>query len=207
MEELKTLQCANLPNPKFPQQQLTPGVELISLSEFFAWVKPRMKVFPELRFNIELKFPAAVSKAEINTSVLVLIEELRDSRLVDSINVQSFRLEVLEMVKKELPRVKSAALYRPTNFQGAVMLLGLPGSRLKILRDAASRNVDIISPHHLYVNKRFIRIAHENHMKVIPWTVNEPKRMRNLMEMGIDGIISDYPDRLASVYSEFRDSQ
>jgi glycerophosphoryl diester phosphodiesterase len=37
---------------------------------------------------------------------------------------------------------------------------------------------------------------------VLPWTVNDPSEMRKLIELGVDGIITDYPDRLRSVMAE-----
>jgi glycerophosphoryl diester phosphodiesterase len=44
--------------------------------------------------------------------------------------------------------------------------------------------------------------AHALGLKVLPWTVNEPRDMRNLIDMGVDGIITDYPDRLREVMAE-----
>jgi glycerophosphoryl diester phosphodiesterase len=44
--------------------------------------------------------------------------------------------------------------------------------------------------------------AHALGLKVLPWTVNEPRDMRNLIDMGVDGIITDYPDRLREMMAE-----
>ena len=44
-------------------------------------------------------------------------------------------------------------------------------------------------------------------MKVIPWTVNEKDLMRKMISFGVDGIISDYPDRLKSIQQEKKESQ
>ena len=41
--------------------------------------------------------------------------------------------------------------------------------------------------------------AHGLGLKVLPWTVNDPSEMRRLIDLGVDGIITDYPDRLRSV--------
>ncbi|MCX7634047.1 MAG: glycerophosphodiester phosphodiesterase family protein, partial [Turneriella sp.] len=59
---------------------------------------------------------------------------------------------------------------------------------------------DIISPYKLYANDEFIRAAHRRNLAVIPWTVNDPDEMAKLLELGADGIISDYPDRLQAVW-------
>ncbi len=44
--------------------------------------------------------------------------------------------------------------------------------------------------------------AHGLGLKVIVWTVNAPEQMRTLIDMGVDGIITDYPDRLRAVMRE-----
>jgi glycerophosphoryl diester phosphodiesterase len=44
--------------------------------------------------------------------------------------------------------------------------------------------------------------AHALGLKVLPWTLNEPRDMRNLIDMGVDGIITDNPDRLREVMAE-----
>jgi glycerophosphoryl diester phosphodiesterase len=49
------------------------------------------------------------------------------------------------------------------------------------------------------VNAEAVRGAQARGLKVIVWTVNKPARMNALIDMGVDGIISDYPDRLRKV--------
>jgi glycerophosphoryl diester phosphodiesterase len=44
------------------------------------------------------------------------------------------------------------------------------------------------------VNENLLKKCHEQQIKVIPWTVNEKAKMEELKTMGVDGIISDYPD-------------
>jgi glycerophosphoryl diester phosphodiesterase len=55
---------------------------------------------------------------------------------------------------------------------------------------------DIYSPDFTLVNKELIAFARQKEMQVIPWTVNEREEMNELIEMGVDGLITDYPDRL-----------
>ena len=64
--------------------------------------------------------------------------------------------------------------------------------------------MDIVAPHLLYITRDFVKKAHRSKLRVIPWTVNDERLMRRLMELGVDGIISDYPDRLSKVYAEYR---
>ncbi len=52
------------------------------------------------------------------------------------------------------------------------------------------------------VTPKLIGEIREGGLKAIAWTVNDPKRMRELIRAGIDGIITDYPERLESVIAE-----
>lgn len=54
----------------------------------------------------------------------------------------------------------------------------------------------------LFVTQDMVDSAHERGIRVIPWTVDDPDTMRALMDLGVDGLITDYPDRLRAVMSE-----
>ena len=59
-----------------------------------------------------------------------------------------------------------------------------------------------LSSFHKEVSADSIKLAHELGLSVNVWTVNKPGRMRDLIEMGVDGIITDYPDQLRRVLEE-----
>ncbi len=52
------------------------------------------------------------------------------------------------------------------------------------------------SPYHKEVDAVQLREARSLGLKVVVWTVNDPARMETLIDLGVDGIITDYPDRL-----------
>ena len=56
-----------------------------------------------------------------------------------------------------------------------------------------------INPHHELVSREFIQDAHKVGLKVFPWTVNDSQNMIKLFDIGIDGLITDFPDRAVSV--------
>lgn len=58
---------------------------------------------------------------------------------------------------------------------------------------------DILSPHHLLVDSALLNHTHSQNIDLIPWTVNDTLRMKQLINLKVDGIITDYPDRLASI--------
>jgi glycerophosphoryl diester phosphodiesterase len=58
---------------------------------------------------------------------------------------------------------------------------------------------DIYSPYYLMVDKKLVDQCHTRQMKLVPWTVNDVKSMRRLIRLGVDGIITDYPDMIREV--------
>ena len=60
----------------------------------------------------------------------------------------------------------------------------------------ASIGVDIVAPSYTIMADSWIQSAHKAGLKIIPWTVNDTSEMKRLIELGVDGIITDYPDRL-----------
>ena len=57
----------------------------------------------------------------------------------------------------------------------------------------------IWSPYYKELDESQLREAHDLGLKVIVWTVDDPTRMELLLDLGVDGIITDYPDRLRAV--------
>ena len=201
---LKTFDCGSLPNSRFPQQKRVPQTELMTLGEFFTWGKQQLLQHPRLQFNIEVKFPAAPNPQDVDVAVDVFLTTVRQASLQKQIIVQSFYLPFLDKIALKNPDIRRSALYMPTTAQAAQLMAGLTANRDDIIQDAHQRKVHIISPYHYYVNADFIAKAHQHKLLVIPWTVNEKDRMQELLQVGVDGVISDYPDRLRQVYEELR---
>ena len=54
-----------------------------------------------------------------------------------------------------------------------------------------------INPYHLLLQKKYVDDAHSKGFKVYPWTVNQPKDIQRVIKLGVDGVISDYPNRIS----------
>ncbi len=203
MAELKGLDCGSVVNPKFATQTAVPGTRLLSLDEFFAAIKKREAVDANTRkvaFNIEAKFTKNATADEVELFAATLLKKIRAANMQSRVTLQSFEMRILPVIKKMQPTQRTSALFEPTKWQGLKMYLGLgSGVRADILALAAAARADIVSPYKLYVNDNFVADAHANKMAVIPWTVNDSGEMRRLLDLGVDGIISDYPDRLQQV--------
>jgi glycerophosphoryl diester phosphodiesterase len=69
-------------------------------------------------------------------------------------------------------------------------------------RIAAETSASIWSPDYRTLTAEKLAAAHEAGLLVVPWTVDEPGDMEKLIELGVDGLITDYPDRLAEILAE-----
>ncbi|MEL7159293.1 MAG: glycerophosphodiester phosphodiesterase family protein, partial [Bacteroidota bacterium] len=72
-----------------------------------------------------------------------------------------------------------------------------PG-QLKEKMDSLGFVPPIYSPYEIHVDAALLEEARDLNMQIVPWTVNDPDRMAALLALGVDGIITDYPDRIAA---------
>ncbi|NND62627.1 MAG: glycerophosphodiester phosphodiesterase [Flavobacteriaceae bacterium] len=109
--------------------------------------------------------------------------------IVDRTTIQSFDPESLQMVKKFNSKIQLVLLVEnnETPLQNIERLGFLP---------------EIYSPDFHLVNEELILFCKENNIKLIPWTVNETADMERLLDLKVDGIITDYPNRLLKLTKE-----
>ena len=205
--DLKTYDCGKLKNPKFERQIPVPDTQLITLTELFQYIKAQESKEPGLkglRFNIETKFPEKFSPELVHEFARIIVIQISGAGMENRSIVQSFHTPILPIIKKLNPKIQTSALYAPTIFQGIQLKLGIRSViQNEILEDANKMGAEIISPYFLYVDQSFIKKAQNLNLKVIPWTVNEKTEMLRLMGLGVDGLISDYPDLLIESQKEF----
>lgn len=206
---LKKYDCGSLKNDKFPEQVPVPGTRLMTLKELFEYVSQldlKQENQQKLLFNVELKFPQQQNATDYRKSAALIVQSIEDAGMVDRVTVQSFALDVLPIVKNLNPGIKTSALFQPTKLQGVQLYAGLSANSDEILEKAIAVKADIISPYYLYINSDFVSAAHAAKIKVLPWTVNDEDTMRKMLNLDVDGIISDYPARLYGVYQKWKRS-
>ena len=198
---------------RFPDQQAIDRTTPPTLGEVFELV---IQSGNELvRFNIEVKInpekPAmTLAPKEFVQAVLRVI---RRYKMENRVVVQSFDWRALQAVQNLAPGIATSYLTANQSWLNNLQT-GMPGaspwmSGLDVdnFDGIAARAVEaaggaIWSPYHKEVSLKSIKLAHELGLSVIVWTVNNPDRMAKLIDMGVDGIISDYPDRLRQVLEE-----
>jgi len=209
-KELKQYDCGAVQNSKFPRQKAIAGTTMITLDEFFAFIKDYEKKHPGASrpgFNIELKFPDVYDSSYFQKATAAMILAVKKSNMASRITVQSFIPEALPIIKKTNPGITTSALFLPNYWKGFKMILGLNADRKKILAKTIDVKADYISPYYLYVTPAFVKKCHDKNIRVITWTVNSKKKMIQMLNAGVDGIISDYPELLKKTYLEWKNKE
>ncbi|HMN93779.1 MAG TPA: glycerophosphodiester phosphodiesterase [Hydrogenophaga sp.] len=191
----------------FPLQQPVDGQRIPTLAALFE----RMQALraDHVRFNIETKLhplrPAESPEPE--AFARAVIDVVRAWGMGSRVSIQSFDWRTLAAVQRiapELPVVHlTAQLPRFNNLDGEAWTAGL---RLRDHPDVpalvAAAGGRTWSPHHSNLSQQLISRARRLGLKVIPWTVNEATDMERLLNWGVDGIITDYPDRLRTLMAQ-----
>ena len=183
-EEVKAYDCGSKFNPAFPEQRLEPAhkpllTEVLHMSDSLSRNHGK-----KIKYNIELKsMPEGddlyhPKPAEFVRLVVDLLELETD---IERVILQSFDFRILQELHSSYPDVRLAALVYNADFDTAMAKLGFVP--------------EIYSPYYPLVNQNLVGEAHAKGMKVIPWTVNEIEQMKKLLKFGVDGLITDYPDR------------
>ena len=222
-EQVRSLDCGSLTQPQFPGQQASPGAKMPTLAEVFALADSYRA--GRVKFNIETKVEAWAPEqtAPRGQFVDVALREINAANMQSRVSIQSFDWGSLRLVQQRQPQIPTVALTNKDFLQA-----GQPGSSPwlggidaddfggDLIAAAASLGFDAVSPVHgapqngavtdpgyvPYVTADMVQRAHAAGMKVIPWTVDDKPTMRALIGAGVDGIITDYPDRLRDVMAE-----
>ena len=138
-----------------------------------------------------------------------MVETVRAAGVAERTVVQSFYWRVLEHVRSIAPEIVTACLSTERdwlnniarNTAGPSPWTGLEVSAHdgSVPRLVKASGCGIWSPNYGEINKALVEEAQALGLKVIVWTVNAAESMNALIELGVDGIITDYPDRLKSV--------
>ncbi|XDD44895.1 glycerophosphodiester phosphodiesterase [Leptospira sp. WS39.C2] len=135
-------------------------------------------------FDIELKSEG--KKEERETLAKAVVKLIRKYQLQNRIWVSSFDWELVDLVRKEEPNVLRGLLIEKGDSLNERYLEFEP---------------DLILPHFSACTKEFVSKCHKEDLLVIPYTPNTEGEWKSLIEVGVSGLITDFPDRLAQVLS------
>jgi glycerophosphoryl diester phosphodiesterase len=150
-----------------------------------------------LRFDLELKrvpfHPETIGDAfDGETPGLLeqrLVESVRAAGVVERTTVRSFDHRCVRAIGRLEPRPTLAVLVAGT----------APIDPVALVRQAGA---SVYCPEYTFLDAAQVETLHAAEIGVLPWTVNEPEEWARLLEWGVDGITTDYPDRLAAFLRE-----
>jgi glycerophosphoryl diester phosphodiesterase len=186
----------------FPEQQPVDGTRIPKLADLFELVKKSGNT--KVGFDCETKVSPHERGATFAPEVFArkVIAEIRSAGMADRTMVQSFDWSTLQVVQNEAPEIRTMYLTSPQTLKRASYAgysVWLAGFAPELHGDSVPRAVHaaggkIWAPSHTSLTPAILAEAHALGIVVIPWTVNEPSMIAKLLDMGVDGIISDRPD-------------
>ncbi|KEY58860.1 glycerophosphodiester phosphodiesterase [Serratia sp. DD3] len=224
LAQVKTLDCGSLQLAAYPNQLQVPGAKMPTLREVFDLVK--LYKASNVMLSVETKVEAGApwETAPRDVYVQTVVDEIHQSGLINQVVIQSFDWGALMKVREIEPKLPIVALTNGQQFLQA----GMPGPSPwlggididdfngDLVAGAKSFGADAISPVHgdpqnghygdngyvPYTTEDLVKRAHDAGIKVIPWTVSDVQTMNYLMDIGVDGLITDLPDLLRQVMEQ-----
>jgi glycerophosphoryl diester phosphodiesterase len=172
---------------RFPHQKPIDGTPIPRLADLFA-LAGRV-----VRFNIETKLVPQAPDETLPPEAFAraLIAEVRKAGVAARTTIQSFDFRTLAIVQREAPEISTA--YLTSGQKGPAVP--------RLVRDSGGA---IWSPNFQDVDAASLAAAREAKVRVVVWTVNDPADIQRVLEMKVDGIISDYPDRVRGEMKAWR---
>ena len=192
-DSIKKFDCGNKLHPRFPKQKKMVAYKPL-LSDVIDTVEAYIKAkgLKPINYNIETKCEAK-GDAIYNPTPDVFAKRLYDMVRAKGVDkratIQSFDIRTLQWLQTNKAAIGLVLLVEnTTNVDSCIKALGFTPA--------------VYSPDFKLINKDVVDKLHAKGMKVIPWTVNEDRDIRRVAEMGVDGIISDYPDKVVKLLAK-----
>jgi glycerophosphoryl diester phosphodiesterase len=182
LTQLRQYDCGSKTLKAFPRQQAAPGARIPTLDEVLDLANSS-----RVGFNIEIKrsekWPANYTLPPADLARMV-VDTVRRRKLEKRVFIQSFDFRVVKAVRSIAPDLVVAALYGPGD-------RGFAGI-------ARETGVHIVTPNYRLVTPERLKEAHAAGVQIIPWTVDSPEDWDRLIDMGVDGIITNDPGGLVA---------
>ncbi|WP_131741879.1 glycerophosphodiester phosphodiesterase family protein [Actinomadura roseirufa] len=195
MEQLRTVEAGvrRRDDALAATQRPVPGARIPTLAEACALLGPA-----GVRLSVELKTDPGWPDAEVARFTAAVARVLGDAGLTGRSRLLAFDWRVLGAAQARHPGFGRMALVeRKTLVPGTAWLAGLPPD--DPIGAAVAAGATAVSPEDALTTPGLVEDAHALGLPVVVWTVNEPEDMARFVKYGVDGIVTDYPDRLRRV--------
>jgi glycerophosphoryl diester phosphodiesterase len=188
--EVKQCDCGTKVHPRFKEQQKLKAYKPL-LEDVIDTVEKYIaaKNLKPVKYNIEIKSEAETDNEfhpipSVYTDMVYQL--LKDKNILDRVILQSFDIRVLQYIHQQNYPVKVAFLVENLKgFDKNISLLGFVP--------------DIYSPYYKLISDTTVAACHQKNMQLIPWTVNDKTDIEHMLKLKVDGLISDYPDRVMGI--------
>lgn len=192
-DQCKLYDVGSIRHSRFPEQQnlKTHKPRFVDVLEIIESKVSKERLKKPL-YNVEIKRKTKWDNEfhpDVRTFTELVVKVVQNSGIKDRIVIQSFDIESLQIAKELDPNIELVLLIENT--------------------DSIEKNIEklgftpaIYSPYFVLITEATVQYCKDNNIRLIPWTVNEKSDMKNQIKLGVDGIISDYPDRLIEVVND-----
>ncbi|AUP78288.1 glycerophosphodiester phosphodiesterase family protein [Flavivirga eckloniae] len=187
-DSIKQFDCGTKLHPRFPEQKKMKTYKP-SLEEVIRISKNKN---PNIKFNIELKSRPeydGIYTPEPNEFVKLVLDVVNKNNAFNETNLQSFDLRVLEEIKEQSPKI-------------TVALLVDEDESIQSKMSKMSYAPEIISPYYKLLDAKTVNTLQANNFLIIPWTVNTNEDLLKMIDLNVNGIITDYPNRLIQILKD-----
>lgn len=210
LSEIKKIDCGSRIDPDFPRQQRIPGTQIPTLDELFVLIDNSMHPNAKnVRLNLEIKRDPRYPELSLSAEELAIkiVSKVREKGFSQRVYYSSFDPEVLMKIYQLDPTAMLGFIFGTDSFATAQTLQ--PDNAMGLLlKLAKSFNAKILSPSEdLLTDAALVHFLQQSGFQVTPWTVNSSAQWSKLIEMGVDGIITDYPQDLLLFLKEKRTLQ
>lgn len=189
-DQIKQYDCGSKIHPRFLEQQKLKTYKPLLIDVIYfveEYISKLQKVDPgrKIYYNIETKSDPkgdGIYHPTPNEFIDLLVGVLNKTTISDRVYIQSFDVRTLQYLHKKYPKFKT------------VLLVENKMSIQKNLNELGFKPT-VYSPEYILLDKNKVEFLHKKRIKVIPWTVNKTDDMTKIISYGVDGLISDYPDR------------
>lgn len=186
IDQIRKFDCGSLPDPDFPDQQKM-NVTKPLFSDMIDAVEQYVSQhnLAPVHYNIEIK--SSIEGDNIfhpapDAFIDLVVRVIQEKGITGRMNLQSFDIRPLQYLHNRYPDLKTALLISNINsLRKNIRLLGFTPNGY--------------NPYYKLVSKKLVKEVHSRGMTLNVWTVNKEEDMRRMKSFGVDGLITDYPDR------------
>lgn len=185
--EIRKFDVGSKVHNRFPGQMKLKAYKPL-LSEVIDSVEAYVKLnkLPKPLYNIEtalIRKGDGEFQPEVSVFIERIMEVLKEKKLTKRVIIQSLDVRTLQYLHEKYPAIKTSLMIdEKEDFEDAIKGLGF--------------TPDYYSPYYVLVGKGLVERCHAAGVKIIPWTVNSTKELDYLLNLGIDGVVTDYPNLL-----------